>query len=118
MPRQESTGLAAIKSGNSNPSGKGMYRSWGIRKRTILLMGVIPRYVQNKPFTVMFHDSSEWESGFQTGTWMGSRQHMHLCCCVWTWYKNFALALGSTVQYSQHQLHVIKACARECRQTL
>jgi hypothetical protein len=44
-PRQESIGLAAINSGSSNPFGMGMYQSWGMRKRTILQMGVIPRYV-------------------------------------------------------------------------
>jgi hypothetical protein len=67
-------GLATIKSGSSNPSDMGMYQSWGKRKRTILQMWLIPRYVHNKPFTVVIYNSSEWENGFQSGTQMSLRQ--------------------------------------------
>ena len=74
-----------------------MYQSWGMRKRTILQMGLI----HNKSFTVIFHNSSEGKNGFQSGA-QSSRQWRYLCCSVWTWYKNFTLNLGSRVHYSQH----------------
>ena len=102
-PKMESEAQAGIYELSCNQQWKlksiwyGMYQSWGMRKRTILQMGLI----HNKPFTVIFHDSTEGENGFQSGT-QSSRQWRYLCCSVWTWYKNFTLNLGSRVHYSQH----------------
>ena len=74
-PKMESEAQARIYGLSCNQQQKlksdmGLYHSWGTGKRTNLQMAMIPRYVQKKPFTVTFYNSSEGENRFQSGTQM------------------------------------------------